>query len=267
MEVLMGELGELLLVKRQNRFPEITDWLYSAEKEHVDRPFRAIIATGNPRGNDDVLRIDDVKSAGNLKWKIPGNPETPRTAEAIARIIAPLLMISQHIVLVDPYFMPEVIECRDTLQAILNILMDPCQPIISKIIEIHTGIKRLVGDNSTNIQDNNAYNHLTSVFNQKLPQIIPCGMKLQVMIWKEKDRSIKHQKLHNRYILTEIAGVSIGHGLRRGDDLPGDVNEDTDDILLLTPDNHCKRRQQYSSTSLAFDIAGPSIEVVGTYNP
>ena len=57
-----------------------------------------------------------------------------------------------------------------------------------------------------------------------MKRIIPKGLKVTVFQWKERPNG---QKLHNRYILTDLGGVSFHHGLDTGKE--GEI----DDITLL----------------------------------
>ena len=67
------------------------------------------------------------------------------------------------------------------------------------------------------------------------------------------------EQLHNRYILSDLGGVSFGYGLDEGDE------GETDDITLMDKDQHQHRWFQYSENPLvAFEQEGTPVEVVGT---
>jgi len=71
----MTELIQFLwqnAVKRPSSFPEITVWLERAEAEHAERPFRAIIATNNPRNRSFVIPAKDLIENGHKKWQAYG---------------------------------------------------------------------------------------------------------------------------------------------------------------------------------------------------
>jgi hypothetical protein len=82
---------------------------------------------------------------------------------------------------------------------------------------------------------------------QHLPQIIPDGFMLTVCRWKNRNGG---ERLHNRYILTDVGGVHFGFGLDEGD--PGT----TDDIALLSADAYRQRLENYTGPTLAFDLEG-----------
>ena len=68
------------------------------------------------------------------------------------------------------------------------------------------------------------------------------------------------EKLHNRYLLTEIGGVSLGLGLQ--ETLERDHGE-TDDICRLSSTQHEMRWGQYVSAR-AFDLVADPIEIEAT---
>ncbi len=78
----------------------------------------------------------------------------------------------------------------------------------------------------------------------RLPNIIPHGMCVRLVRWRQKDGG---EKLHNRYILTDKGGVSLGVGLDDG--TPGE----TDEIKLLDEETYKFRWKQYTSEP-AFDL-------------
>lgn len=65
------------------------------------------------------------------------------------------------------------------------------------------------------------------------------------------------EKLHNRYILTELGGVGFPAGL---DEKP----RATDDPWLLTREQHEVRWSQYAGRPPAFDQPEDEITIVGT---
>ena len=82
-------------------------------------------------------------------------------------------------------------------------------------------------------------------------------MPLFVRRWKEREGG---EKLHNRYILTDIGGVQFGVGLDEGE--PGT----TDDIARLSVDTFRKRFEDYAGPNFAFDQDGEPFSVEGQAN-
>ena len=67
------------------------------------------------------------------------------------------------------------------------------------------------------------------------------------------------ERLHNRYVLSDLGGVSFGYGLDEGDE------GETDDITLMDLEQYEARWSQYSGDPpAAFEQEGTAVEVVGT---
>ena len=81
----------------------------------------------------------------------------------------------------------------------------------------------------------------------KLPSIIPEGLTLTVYRWKKRDGG---ERLHNRYILTDIGGVFFGIGLDEGN-----LGE-TDDVVRFRADSYRQRWNDYDERNGTFDLDG-----------
>lgn len=97
-----------------------------------------------------------------------------------------------------------------------------------------------------------------------LPQCIPTGVTVQVFRWKEFDSTAeKYERLHNRYILTDLGGLRFGIGLDQSNSSSSDTSE-SDDVSVLTKGQHGKRSEQYCSESECFEPLGEPFEIIGT---
>ena len=76
-----------------------------------------------------------------------------------------------------------------------------------------------------------------------------------MIVWKRKADG---EKLHNRYLLTNIAGALFGTG---SDESDNPHAEESDDIILLEDGQYLLRYNQYTSTSPAFDRVGEPIAI------
>ena len=86
-----------------------------------------------------------------------------------------------------------------------------------------------------------------------LPAVIPGGMTLIVRRWQNRPAG---EKLHNRYILTDVGGVQFGFGLDEGD------RGTTDDVTLLSAPAYGQRLGDYAGPAYAFDLEG-EVKIVG----
>jgi hypothetical protein len=154
----------------------------------------------------------------------------------MAQCIAPLLRMSRELSFVDPHFDPQRIENRNPLRGFLFAASQyrDIGPIIK--VEIHTSD----ADNKPGAQT------FRERCERLLPEIIPMGMTVRVYRWRQRDGG---EKLHNRYVLTELAGVQFHVGLDEGN--PGETYE----IDLLEESVCSLRRSQYDTAAPAFEPA------------
>ncbi len=242
-------------IKRKSSFPEIINWLERTEAEHAIRPFRGVLAAGNPRSRDYVIHAEDLMENGHPLWDIPDDPVVPRKAEDLAEAVSPLLKKCRWAVIVDPNFDPGKSRFQDTLKCFLIEFAGNDQGCETPHIELHTGIDRFfknheIGENRNPDDEQTEVQKLTNNCRKYLPPLIPKSMTLKIKIWKRKPDG---QRLHNRYILTDLAGISFGTGI----DHSGSSNsEETDDITRLSEKQYDQRRREYRDSPQAFDLVG-----------
>jgi hypothetical protein len=246
-------------IKRKSSFPEMTDWLERAEAEHDERPFRAILATKNPRKKDFVIETNDLIDNGHQLWNIPDDPVVPRKAEELAKAVSPILKKCQWAIIVDPNFDPGKSRFRDTLERFLIECRDNNCGESCPQIELHTGIDRFFKsrDSRTLSDEQCELTKLTNNCGKYLPPVIPENMAVTIKVWKRKGNG---QRLHNRYLLTDLASVSFGTGI----DHAGNTDaEETDDISRLSETQHVQRLREYRDTPAAFDMVGVAFDIKG----
>jgi hypothetical protein len=226
------------LMKRSGSWNQQLDWISNAEEEHAQRPFHAIVAASNPRNHEFVLEADGLSEVNPL-WRLPNLPPVRRVAADMALRVAPLLHFSRRILFVDPHFRPNEIRWRRPLQAFLEVATNNRRPGDILRVEIH-------------VKDDLETGLFTAYSQRSLPEIIPSGVRVRIVQWHERERG---EKLHNRFILTDLGGVSFGVGL---DDSDGEDGQ-TDDILLLNEETYNLRFAQYAGSPPAFDPVGEVI--------
>jgi hypothetical protein len=207
------------------------DWLANAEVEHLHRPFHAILAKANPNMRDFALDGDSVDETHPL-WNMGMTRVISRTARTMAACVALLLRVSKQIMFIDPHFRPQDLRYRRTLEAFLSAVLEKRYGMLPIRIEIHTG-------------DSLGSDYFKTECQQRLPSLIPEGIQVHIGRWREKDGG---EKLHNRYILTDIGGVSFGVGLDNGAD------RETDEVMLLEDKIYRFRRAQCMSPEPAFEL-------------
>jgi len=225
-------------------------WLENAEKENGRQAFQAILSTGNPRKHDRVLAasVFDDSPGNHPLWHVAQQSSSPRMASEMAELVAPLLINCTELHFVDPHFSPDNARHRKPLADFLKkaTLFRERRPPIKRIV-MH----------SSYTQEKPSPAFFRQGCEQKLPGIIPKGLQLELKRWQQRDGG---EKLHNRYILTDIGGVKADPGLDEGQD-----GESFEAILL----DRCLYDKHWNDYVLnpAFDLAGPPVVITGTACP
>lgn len=218
------------LMARSADWDDQLGWLANALDEHAKRPFHAIIARANPGNQSFVLEADDLSEATTPLWRVKRCAIIARTAKEIAESVGPLVQISRHIALVDPHFAPDKIQYRRPLESILEATVKSPK-VHPTTIEFH-------------VADKWAKGHFEAECRRYLPQVIPSSLSVRFIRWKER---VSGEKLHNRFVLTEVGGLRIGIGLDEGEE------GQTDEIEILEDAVRLVRLAEYSVPSAAFD--------------
>jgi len=201
---------EKILYKRNTQpkedFSQWADYVITAHKE---RAFRAIIVDKNPAftGNYPILK-SDIEIVDNEFWSVPRNIIINRDAKSMAEAIKPMIDCSQELILVDKHFKPKEKRFREVLFAILEIIQNRQHSPSIKKIAYHIGdnipdMKKhtcIIGDQYEKIFEDNCKKHLKDQ--------LPKDIKLEIVMCPPDA-----DDLHDRFVLSDIGGISFGHGL------------------------------------------------------
>jgi len=268
-KIKMDELIKLCKersVKRSSRRPaynysETQTWPENAIEEDRNYPYRGIIVgeRGCPPGN--VIQFADLpvaQSFTDLKREV----SISREHSEIAKAVAPLLRCAQDITIVDPYFTPFVRTPKgkipdgssrgERFKATLNSFFKemeardhprrPCAP--PKKIEILTGLlgewrEHEGGNGSSWKQTLDSFPFSCRALYEEL---IPYSWEVTFTVLQEQK---KKEELHDRFIITELASLSIfrghDHSPKKGPKLR----------ISLNSDNHSDLWYAYKSQSPA----------------
>jgi hypothetical protein len=229
------------MIARQSAWDPQKEWLPNAEEEHSRKPFLAILARTNPRSQLFVLESNAVEENHPL-WKTEASQPVPRTPQQICTCVGPLLRMSRQILFVDPYFRPSQYSYRMLFSELFKLFLHD----------------RSFSPASVGIFVSNKINCTEQYFFEEcqkyMPALIPVGMQVTIGLWRQR---VDSEEIHNRYILTDRGGVKFGNSLREGD------TGTTDDINLLSDEQHKLRLNQYAGPSYAFDQVRV-ITIIGT---
>ena len=175
-------------------------------------------------------------------WEAPSTVIVQRYANKMAECVAPILRCATRILFVDPYFRAnhDQEQYRDRHKKTLAAFLQTIGARASQIkMELHAAHN-----------DELDWETFRQECEDHLPSLLPPGAMLTVRRWKNRV-----EKLHNRYILTDIGGVLFGAGLDEG--APGA----TDDVVRLNRDVYSQRLRDYAGPNFAFDQDGEPFSV------
>ena len=219
-------------------------WLENARREHLRTPFHAILTRQNTGGHRSILVADDMDEKVPL-WNHPRSVRPSRTPAGIAHAVGGVLRIATDIVFVDPYFSPH-------RPRFFNVISECFRMCFENRAVANPRIRILSSDRDTN----GTFEFFERECLERLPHVLPAGQDLTVRRLHER---LYGERLHNRYILTDLGGVSLGTGLDEDEDAEGA----TDDLSLLDRQVYRDRWQQYASVMPAFDCREGAITVTG----
>ena len=256
------ELGELAFARLTERWAELrktkaitrrrfenrkvtsTSWMDRALAEHSREPFRAILGRQADIKQREVLTKEQI-DLGDERWAAETQQIIERDANAIAACVGPIGRISDHLLIIDPYFNEDA-KWQRSLIAILN----ACRAEDGHFsrIEVHTrdfnGEDRSSGHRAPAASK---IRILQAELTKTLPRKLPTNIQVQFFVWREREGGDRY---HRRYVLTERGGISVEGGLDRG------TEGQTTDVSLLSENVFVQRWKEYQIETSAFDLVG-----------
>jgi hypothetical protein len=258
------EIDNRLVKRPDSNYQSNNPWAENAVAEHDRLSFHAIISQGNKHDHTVVLVGDNLDENEPL-WQSP-NRVVPQRAGEFSVKLDLLLIASERIKFIDPYFKPDLPRFTSVLEKLLRTAYSARRREKNLRAELHTSIERFFRRSDRETENRRAEDeeriaqNLTDDCSKILPKYLPRGVSLFVFIWQEKPGG---EKIHNRYILTEKGGVAFGAGL----DESSHDSEATDDLNRLSEDQHSTRWAQYNRDSAAFALIGNPVEIKGIQPP
>src|SRR5262249_53913086 len=154
------------------------------------KPFKAIVAAQNPRGHGAVIVGDGIDPADG-RWVCPVGLTVERKAETIAAALSAMLVNCRQLHLIDPHFGPENARHRKILERLMGVLA--ANGVAPSTICVHCQYK-----STLEFFEDEA---------KAMAARLPPGLTVSFVRWNERGGG---EKLHNRYVLTDLGGVSLG---------------------------------------------------------
>ena len=245
-EVLVQHLSSTFAKRPGSDWVESDGWLVNTRRENERKSFHMILVRGHCDGQTNIHGFEDIKAGSVDNWAVPNSLEVVRTAQEMANAIAPMLRMAQRIWFIDPYFRADQPRFLRPLRAFLEHTRFEQNPEI----QIHTKLKT---DKNSNTDD---WSDIRSQGLEHLPKIVPRGHSMTLRCWTERDDG---QKLHNRYVLTDVGSVMFGNGLDDG----GTHTSATDTLARLGDESHRALFREYDEANPAFELKG-DVDIQGT---
>jgi len=231
-EEIIIRIAERMIIRRDYHWDQEKPWLINAENEHQRCPFHAVLARTNPNKHHYVLIADDLGEESSTLWVVQRGLTVQRKAVDMAAAVYPMLSNCTTLILIDPHFGPENVRHRLPLKEFFKALFHNRKTLLPTRVEVQTSVKSESG-------------FFRRTCEECMPAILPKGLTVRFIRWKERSDG---EKLHNRYVLTDIGGVNFNIGLDEG------KKGETDDVLLLSRKQYEMRWSQYASDNTAFDL-------------
>jgi hypothetical protein len=213
-EIALKRIQRELLLPRKHSWNDRDFWIDNAKAEHARTPFRAVLTTTADPTFTFLIDATDLDHTA-LPELLKAGPSriVLRTADEIGLSVRPLFLLSKHIVIVEPNFTINSPKFLGPWASIMRSLLDTQGNLRADlVIELHLGADKL-----------SEFVNPQSSLNAKLGPHIPAGNRITVVSWPKED-------VHNRYILTDLAGIQLGEGLG----LPDSLSSRNDDSLCFT---------------------------------
>lgn len=186
--------------RRANVVSDGTDWLERAEREYDRKRFAAILAGVNPRNHAAVLPGDQLPST-DPRWVCATGAHPARTAQAITTLLSPMLANCRELHLVDPHFSPCSNRFRSVVQEIA-VHISSHNPDL-RTIHVHCDFEARNAPELAEFEAGAA----------RMALSLPAGLLVEFTRWRQV-----RDKLHDRFVLTDLGGVLLGTGLDEGAD-------------------------------------------------
>jgi hypothetical protein len=206
------------------------DWSENAKKESsILAP--SVIISGEEISDKKLWITGDEALEIHHLIDHPEQLTPERTPEAFTKAVNNLLRYSNKIIIADPYLGTE--SAWDTVEKLIKLALS------EKINQANVEIQLIYGD-----VKKTRFPHYIIKKIESLKTELP--FKFSVYLVEEKSEG---EKFHNRYLLTELGGITFGAGTQ----LNSSKGYHTDDLLLLKEPIYTKRWNQYFKAA-AFDI-------------
>lgn len=254
-EVLLRHLHDTG-TRRNGRLTDGELWLEAARREHAAFPFGGIVVRASASRERFLVVAEQLAAEEFPAWTPPAPPVALRP-EDLANALAPLLRCAAQVRFVDPFFDPSVeaffAPMREYLLAAQN-----RRSVGDLRVQIHFAISRPDVEQQVRIRglgltaavmDAVGLEMATSRLDtceRRIKPILRPGVALRAFAWGEGPTGVR---MHNRYVLTEVGGIAVQHGLDRSG-----IAAETDDLTILSKEQFEQRASEHCAESALYRL-------------
>lgn len=194
----ISKLAKTSVVPRDNRALNNEEWIARAKSLHEVEAFNGILT--------DSLCLEfcqydyfDLLNNEPLNWEIEQTQSVNRNATELADSIDIALKLSKNVFFIDPYFDPLKESYRNPFLEFARRCTEG--RVKSNKIYIHT-----CEINHENLSRRKTREDIRRGMEECVKPLMPSDLNIELWIWP-------FEKMHDRFILTNLVGFAFGHGL------------------------------------------------------
>jgi len=218
-----------LKVQRCAEYNGLQTWEDNAFDDHLRVPFDRLLSQAKI-GTDQELRLEQFLEGVDEIDKAETNIVVERKAPQMAAAFSGILRLAERIILVDPYFRSKP-RYWNTLSEFIRTSLDsrPGGPVAIEILYSDGS------DQDKRYEAPDKPDVVMNAFQEKYPDLYErCDISFVSF-------NMPTGKPHNRYMLTNIGGVTSGAGFAE------DFNQPNDDFSLLSKKSYEQRWDEYAN--------------------
>ena len=239
-EVLLRHLQQTG-TRRNGRLADREAWVIAATSEHAAFPFGGIVVRTSATRQPYLVAADQIADEVFPAWTPPAPPVARRPRE-LANALAPVLRCATQLRFVDPYFDADVAAFFDPMREYLLVAQNR-RSVGDLRIQIHFAVSRddvgqLARIRGQRVSEEEVAKIRLDACDRRIRPILHPGVTLRAFAWGEGPRG---ERMHNRYLLTDVGGIAVQHGLDRS------AVPETDDLTVLSKEQYEERWAEYSA--------------------